>query len=332
MPGEAVLVTPLTGPLARFGRAGATALSIWSDLAGVGLEVIDSHPSAARAIRQATARRALVVFGPYGSGPAVEAGHAATTPFWNHGGATERLDRARCPHAINVPVPASGYLAGVLDAVDPVALGGRTALVVHTASGFGQEVADGATRAAARLGLDVVDVPFDKGAGGDAATRAESEAADVLLVAGSFEDEVAVAERLLSRPWAMAAFVAAGVDEILRPLGARIDGLYGPCQWLADTAPDPVDGPGEPWFSAAYEDAAGTSPPYPAAAAFAAGVLWQRCVDDAGTTDVGAVADAARRLDTTTLFGRFRLDPATGLQVGHRVGVVQWRGGRRVPI
>jgi hypothetical protein len=42
----------------------------------------------------------------------------------------------------------------------------------------------------------------------------------------------------------------------------------------------------------------------------------------------GDVTFAAERLTTTTLFGAFRLDPVTGLQQGHRVGV-QWRRGRR---
>jgi hypothetical protein len=39
---------------------------------------------------------------------------------------------------------------------------------------------------------------------------------------------------------------------------------------------------------------------------------------------------ASQRLDTTTLFGRFRVDPVTGAQTGHQIRVVQWRGGRRV--
>jgi branched-chain amino acid transport system substrate-binding protein len=39
----------------------------------------------------------------------------------------------------------------------------------------------------------------------------------------------------------------------------------------------------------------------------------------------------ARRLDCTTLFGRFRLDRA-GRQVGHRVLTVQWQDGARVVV
>ena len=37
----------------------------------------------------------------------------------------------------------------------------------------------------------------------------------------------------------------------------------------------------------------------------------------------------AERLAIRTLFGDFRLDPLTGLQVGHQVLVVQWQGGAR---
>jgi hypothetical protein len=42
------------------------------------------------------------------------------------------------------------------------------------------------------------------------------------------------------------------------------------------------------------------------------------------------VQAASQRLDTTTLFGRFHLDPVTGVQTGHQIRVVQWRGGQRL--
>jgi hypothetical protein len=37
----------------------------------------------------------------------------------------------------------------------------------------------------------------------------------------------------------------------------------------------------------------------------------------------------ARRLRTTTFFGAFELDPATGLQRGHRLSVVRWGRARQ---
>jgi ABC-type branched-subunit amino acid transport system substrate-binding protein len=331
----AALVTPLSGPLARYGRAGASALGLWAGEAGVELEVTDAHPSAAAAMASAVAgrRRPEVVFGPYGSGPAVAAAGATRCGLWNHGGATSRLSRPRFPHVINVPAPAATYLAATLAAFDSSALAGRAALLLHSTTGFGQEVASGATRAARTIGLALSEHAFEPGEGARAANAvAQRPDAEVLLVAGAFDDEVAIAERLLRRAWCAAAFVAAGVEEILGPLGERLEGIYGPCQWLAETAPEPEQGPDQRWFSAAYERTTATPPPYPAAAAYAAGVLWQHCSREAGTTQPEAVAAVAAGLHTTTLFGGFRLHPTTGLQDAHRVGVVRWRSGRRVPV
>jgi hypothetical protein len=77
---RAVLVTALSGPLARFGRAGASALALWAQRFGVSLEVIDAYPSAASAIRAAEASRPDVVFGPYGSGAKGSSGITVARP------------------------------------------------------------------------------------------------------------------------------------------------------------------------------------------------------------------------------------------------------------
>jgi ABC-type branched-subunit amino acid transport system substrate-binding protein len=326
----AALVTPLSGPLARYGRSGATALRLWAAQAGVDLAIADAHPSAAAAVASVAVRHRIdVLFGPYGAGPAVVAARAAPTVLWNHGGATARLVRQTFPHVVNVPAPAAAYLAAVISALDAPELAGAEAMLLHARTGFGREVAGGALGAAGDVGLAVTAIPFDAGDGDGAARSVQGRRADVLLVAGGFDDELAIAARLLRWRWRAAAFVAAGVDEILAPVADRLTGVYGPCQWLPDAAPQPEDGPDSRWFTTAYLHAAGSPPPYPAAAAFAAGVLWQRCTRDAGDTDPEAVQAAAERLTTTTLFGAFRLDPVSGLQQGHRVGVVQWRHGRR---
>jgi ABC-type branched-subunit amino acid transport system substrate-binding protein len=296
----------------------------------VDLAIADAHPSAAAAIASLAVRHRIdVLFGPYGAGPAVAAARAAPTVLWNHGGASARLVRQAFPHVVNVPAPAASYLAAVISALDAAELAGAEAVLLHSRTGFGREVAGGALGAAGDVGLAVTAVPFDPGDGDGAAQSVQGRRSDLLLVAGSFDDELAIAARLLRRRWRAVAFVAAGVDEVLAPLADRLTGVYGPCQWLPEAAPQPEDGPDSRWFTTAYLQAVGSPPPYPAAAAFAAGVLWQRCTRDAGDTVPEAVQAAAERLTTTTLFGAFRLDPVTGLQEGHRVGVVQWRRGRR---
>ena len=151
----------------------------------------------------------------------------------------------------------------------------------------------------------------------------------MLLVAGGFADEVAAARRLLPGRWRAAGFVGAGVEEVLADLGARREGLLGPAQWLASAAPRADEGCSAAEFVAAYRARTGVDPPYPAAQAFAAGVVAHRCLRDAGTAGDASLLAAARALDCTTLFARFRLDPATNRQVGHRVLTVQWQDGIR---
>ena len=326
---RAALVTPLSGPLAGFGRAGASALALWADRSGVRLDVIDAYPSAASAIRAAEASRPDVVFGPYGAGPALAAAAAGKGVLWNHGGATSRLARPAYPRVVNVESPAYGYLVAVLETL--VAEGfaeGSEVVIMHVDTGFGREVAEGAAMAAQRLGLPRRSVSFSPGRARD--VLAQVPAGDVLLSAGSFDDDVVIAQWSSEHRWRAVGLVAAGVDELRLAVGDRVDRLYGPCQWLDDGTDDQVDGPSGEWFSGRYRDTNGTEPPYPAAAAFAAGVVWQRCVKEAGTVESPPVFAASQRLDTTTLFGRFRVDPVTGVQTGHQIRVVQWRNGQRV--
>jgi branched-chain amino acid transport system substrate-binding protein len=153
--------------------------------------------------------------------------------------------------------------------------------------------------------------------------------AEILLVSGRFADEVNAARRLLPGSWRAAGFVGAGVEEVLAELGRGREGLLGPAQWLAEVAPRPDDGPAAAEFVTAYRRRTGSEPPYPAAQAFAAGVIATRCLREAGTADDDALMAAACDVEVTTMFARFRLDPRTRRQVGHEVLTVQWQDGVR---
>jgi len=332
---RAALVTPLSGPLAAFGQAGAVALKLWAARAAalprpwtrVELEVLDGHPSAGAAARQASARQPHVIFGPYGSGPAIAAVRATERMVWNHGGATDRLRWPAFAHAVNVLAPATSYFAAVLQAVHAVDSTACTVSLVFGATGFGREVARGALETGARLGLEMQ--PHEFAPGQAVAVARVLAPADVLLVAGSFADELALAGLTPGRMYKFAAFVSAGVEEVLAPLGSARDGLLGPCQWLGRVAESPTEGPDATWFGDAYHTHMRSDPPYPAGAAFAAGVLYSRCLREAGTTEDEALLAVAQTLEVRTLFGRFRLDPHTGQQLGHQVLVVQWQQGER---
>jgi branched-chain amino acid transport system substrate-binding protein len=328
---HAALVTPLTGPLGLYGKTGATALTLWAKKAAnlpahfteVELAVHDTGDH----LHTALEKRPDILFGPYGSGPMLAVARSCPQLIWNHGGASSRLGRPSFPQVINVLSPASTYFAGVLHAIhssDPTA---RTVSLFHSTTGFGRDVSAGAMREASRLQMTLHTIPFEPSHALE--TVAAVPESDILLIAGNFADEAAVVPVFVSGNWRFIACISAGVEEVLASLGERREGLLGPAQWVAHTAPLPDEGPDAEWFVTHYRQEEGRDPPYAAAQAFAAGILYARCLRETGETRPEGIQAAAQTLVCQTFFGAFHLDPFSGLQMGHQVVIVQWQRGQR---
>jgi branched-chain amino acid transport system substrate-binding protein len=332
---RAALVTPLSGPLARYGRSAAAALALWAreaaDLpapySAVDLAVSDAWPDTAAAMNRATRMDPHLLFGPYGSGPAIAAAQATSRLIWNHGGASSELRWPAYPHVLNIASPACRYFTGTLELAANLRPAAREVSLLFARTGFGRDVAAGAVATALRLRLALHATSFASGAAYAAARQAPG--ADVLLVAGRFDDDLAAARALGGRRWLIAALVGAGEQDVLAALGPEREGLVGPAQWLATAATSPDEGPSARWFQRRFEAATGAQPGYPAAQAFAAGVIAARALREAGEPADEALRDAAKTMSCVTMYGAFRLDPRTGLQEGHEVLTVQWQGGRR---
>ena len=332
---HATLITPLTGSLALFGRASATGLTLWAKAAanlpapwtGVELDVRDTGDNTGATMRAALHDRPDVLFGPYGSSAMLAAARASERVVWNHGGATSQFTRSAFPQVINVLAPASTYFAGVLQAIHAFDPAAKTVSLFHSSSGFGRDVAAGAITTATALDMKAQAISFEPSH--VVAAVAMVPDGDILLVVGNFADELAVSALLLARSWRFAAFVGAGVEEVLTPLGNKREGLLGPAQWIAAAAPVPDEGPDAHWLLARYRALAGIDPSYPAVQAFAAGILCARCLRDGGSCEDEVQLAVAQKLACTTLYGPFQLDPLSGLQSGHQVLIVQWQQGQR---
>src|SRR5258708_3327041 len=156
---RAALVTPLSGPLAPFGRAAAAGLALWAEHAarlpppwtGVAVDGRDTGTDPGAAMRAAVDIHPDVLFGPYGSSTMLAAMRATDRVVWNHGGATSQLSRPAFPRVINVLSPASTYFTGVLQAVRVTRPSAATVSIFHASSGFGRDVAAGAASPAAHL-------------------------------------------------------------------------------------------------------------------------------------------------------------------------------------
>jgi branched-chain amino acid transport system substrate-binding protein len=331
---RAALITPLTGALALFGRASAAGLTLWAKYAAhlpppwssVTLEVYNSMPDIATVMHTVLASQPDVIFGPYGSRPMLTAMRVADRVVWNHGGATSQLCRSTFPLVINVLSPATTYFTGVLQAVRAIDSSATRVTILYASTAFTNDVAFGALHAAIDLHFKADMVPFVP----DHVQDEESlPIADVLLVAGNFADELAIAPLVLKHSWRAVAFVGAGVEQVLAPLGDLREGLLGPTQWIATATLEPDEGPTTDWFVTKYREMTGEDAAYPATQAFAAGLLCARCLRDCDSCQDADLLATARQLVCRTLYGDFRLDPDNGLQIGHQVLVVQWQQGQR---
>jgi hypothetical protein len=148
---------------------------------------------------------------------------------------------------------------------------------------------------------------------------------EAVLLCGPTVQEAALL-RTLSRlaPAALLGGVSPGLAGFPTLLGGNPEGLLAPVQWHADL-------PGVPWLGPSSSELAAEARAsglgeldYVAAQAHAAALVAAHCLE----LDPDDPLAAARRLRTTTFFGAFELDHA-GLQRGHRLAVVRWRGGRR---
>jgi ABC-type branched-subunit amino acid transport system substrate-binding protein len=270
-----------------------------------------------------------LVVGPYGSDLVRAAGGWAAERgrvLWNHGGSADDVERLS--GVVSVASPASRYLAAVLEALARHRPSARV-LVAVGRGGFGQHAAQGARQAAARLGMSVVGcVTHDE--------VPELPDADVLLLAGSFEQDVALLRRLRTRR-VMIGAVAAGLGAFADELGRQVEGVLAPTQWeeglhfAVDLGPRPADvlralrARVLPTLSAGIRT---SHVEYPSAQAYAAVLMALHCVQDTGCVDDEALAVAARRLRCTTFFGRFGL-AEDGRQLDHAMLVVQWRAGMK---
>ncbi len=315
----------LTGKYSRFGNQAAMGLKAWRALAqDVELIVMDDGGDPARlgaCIRQ-LARKCDLLLGPYSTqlmraaGPAVAETGAV---LWNHGAAGDDVQAAWPGHVVSVLTPISRYAAPLLLRLADQAV--RAPLWVAEGRGsFGKQAAAGARKLAPTLGLHV-----ERSGPGDALPLVASPQPWDLLCAGSFEEDVAMVEhaRRLAWPPRTLCAVAAGV----RQFGAAVanpTGVYGIAQWLPGHAIAPVVGPAEADFLAAYSRVSSDPPDYTAVQAAAAAVIATHCAEVAGSVEPITLWETAALLDTSTLFGDFSIDAASGVQSKHETVLVRW--------
>ena len=343
-----------TGRYALQGRQALAGLQAWeahTNSAGgggsagrdAGLPVrLVVHDDASSSVRSALNVERLIVddrvdvlIGPYGSdlvraAAPVTARHGRL--MWNQGGASDDIHDPD-GRIVGILTPVSRYFAGFLGSFPGSGSPARSVVSLYReGSPFGRLAAEGVEAECRANGIVHTLLPYSSLRSGmpDLLERIHALRPDIVLSAGAFKDDCILAREFVAKGVGATAFgcVAAGVQEFGRVLGADAKGVVGPSQWEPGVEWQADYGPSGSVVTR-HIAALGATPDYPAAQAFAACLIAQRCLEMAGTTEDERLWESACALDCTTFFGPFKIDPDTGLQLTRHMVWVQWLDGKK---
>jgi branched-chain amino acid transport system substrate-binding protein len=354
----------LTGAYASMGRQAEAALGLFvSDINSAGGIRVSGESRAIELLcrddessseRCAEIYRSLcgemrvdLLLGPYSSeltrAAASIAEHAGML-FVNHGGADDDIFSHHHRLIVGVLSPASDYFNGFVHLVAGLKLWRKRIAIVRSNGGFAESIANGierecneryARRKGVRIRVKYAGQFHSESTPEQLFPALRRNRVNALVSAGSYEHDLAVmravTQSTLNLP--VLGCVAAGVEKFRRDLGEEAEGLVGPSQWEDQLQFRPEIGPTPREFIRSMRaDAPNVACDYPAAQAYAAGLLTKTAIENADSLDAAKIREAFSELRTTTFFGDFSIDRVTGRQIGHRVLLVQWHGGQKVVI
>jgi branched-chain amino acid transport system substrate-binding protein len=231
--------------------------------------------------------------------------------------------------------PANEYLASALDVLKARDPNCRLALV-YADEPFAAAVATAARAYAHKLGLNIV---FDEGYAPDTTDfgpiidKIVSAKATALIGGGHFADGATMARQVYAHKAGLEfiSLLVAPDSPQFAQLGEAANGVTGPSQWEPQSSFQPQIGPSSADFIKAYQAKYNAVPGYRAAEAYAAGLILQHAIEQAGALETAKVAAAMNATDLTTFFGRtkFATEPSRhGLQLAHTMILEQWQQDR----
>ncbi len=282
--------------------------------------------------------RVDILIGPYSSGLTLAAAPVSERHekiLWNHGGATDEIFEKGFKYVVSAISPATEYFNGLIEMVRKIdSQAKKVAIFRAEDSGFSGMVSDGARRFSGGYGFDVTEFRYRSGTQDFSSLlgRAKEYNPDLILGAGRMEDDLLLARQILEKRVHAKAIglIAASISEFQKALGEQSEGFLAPSQWEQGIMVKPEFGPTPDQFSATFKARYGKSPDYTAAQSYNIGLIIQRSIEETGTLEDSALRDWTRKADFDTFYGHFKVDPASGKQVGHEVLVVQWQAGNKL--
>jgi len=278
-----------------------------------------------------------ILIGPYSSvltSAAAQVAEEHGKLLWNQGGASDNVYNQGYRWTVGILAPANRYLTGLLPMVRQTDPSATTVALIRASTGeFPRAMCAGVTNTSADCGFrTVLEVEFEASADDftdplDAVIAAE---ADVVVIVGRVHNDIRIASQLAETGFhgGVVVVVAAGIQRFQDELGKLSNRFVGPSQWEPGGQAVPDFGPTSEEVIATLKRSGHQSVDYPMAQAYAAGLVVQRCIEEARNAGNDALREAAAKLRFSTFYGNYQIDE-TGRQVGRETMLVQWQDGQK---
>lgn len=292
----------------------------------------DSQQAASQYEKLIVEEKVDFVIGPYSSkltlaiAPVVERhGH----PTLAAGGAADAIWEQGYTSIFGMWTPASRYVLGFLKLLTYHEI--NDIVIITADSAFGKAMAEGTRKWAKVLRLDVKGYfEFRDGTKDltEVARMARDARPSVVICTGHYYVGAALKKAFGEIGWHPPVFyatVSPTFQDYHEEFGKEAELDLSTAIW----EPHPkLRYPGSFEFASRYQEKYKETPPYQAATAYAAGSLLVKAITEAGRVDRSKVKEVLRKLNTTTLIGRYAVDK-TGLQVKRFPLIVQWQNGAK---
>lgn len=336
----------LTGKYSRTGQEQLNGIEMWvhdvnahGGLLGRKVKLIhyddESKPDTGAKLYEKliTDDKVDLLLGPYSSGVTLAASTVAEKyhfPMVSAGASSSKIWSRGYKNVFGLYTTATTYMNQILEFAKSKGL--KRVALIYADTAFPRNVAVGVRNQVKALGLDLVfEEEYGKATTDFAAMilKMKTKKPDVVIGGSYLPDSTAFMRqakenRLYAKIFAFA--VGPGLPDFGKNLGPIAEGVMGNTQWEAT-----LNIPGAKDFAERYQKTYGHMPGYHAAGGYGAGQVLEAAVKKAGSTDKDKVRNALLHLDTTTIFGLYKVN-AAGEQIGKPGYTIQWQGGERYVI
>jgi branched-chain amino acid transport system substrate-binding protein len=274
-----------------------------------------------------------LLFGPYSSQIAAEVApilDAHGYPTLLPGAAATAIYDLENDNVFGLFIPASKYGNEMISVAILHDL--KRIAIIYADDLFSVDVAGGAKKSSLRMDRDVVLFErFEKGTHNlaDLAAKAKDARAELIIVAGHFDESIDMRRALKNLDWYPRAYFATIGPTLQRysdVLGPDANLTFSTSLWEPDKK---LKFQGSQKFIESFNETFATQASYHAANAYAAGQILAQAVETAGSLDRNKIRQVLYDLDVHSIIGRYRVDE-TGLPLKHRPQLIQWQEGAKV--